>query len=188
MVRSKLPLFAALLAIGLTSTNGVPLDQTVLKKECDIASLSAGDECQLAWSDLKPVLHATQNMLGIAWVMYKADKYMGSLKDAQKELDDKVVPVVKGPDDVLYCLDHHHLLAALDYAGAPLVSAKAVSRMKPNRNMASGTNPPSPPLSTMFSHCSAAAAASPLPNRSSARFTNMRVAKESPWCALAYVA
>ena len=71
MVRVELLAFAALLAAGLPSTSGAAADPLTKKKDCDLTSLGAGDECQLAWSDLQPVLHATQNMLGVAWVMYK---------------------------------------------------------------------------------------------------------------------
>ena len=87
-----------------------------------ISALAEGDECSLPWAQLQPALHATQNMLGYAWVMYKHGAKMGSVKSAQKEMDGKVVPVVKR-GSVLYCLDHHHLLAALDYAGAPFATA-----------------------------------------------------------------
>jgi hypothetical protein len=81
-----------------------------------------GDECKVAWKELKPKLRATQNMLGNAWVNFKHQQYMQSATQAQKELDSKVVPVVKGRTGELYCLDHHHLLAALDFSGSVLDS------------------------------------------------------------------
>ena len=37
--------------------------------------------------------------------------------DAQKEMDSKIVPVVLGYRNEIYPLDHHHVMAALDYSG-----------------------------------------------------------------------
>lgn len=86
------------------------------------AGLGVGEACQAPWAQLQPSLRATQNMLGYAWVMYKHAKSMGSAEEAQKEFDKKIVPVVKR-GAALYVLDHHHTLAALDYAGAALATA-----------------------------------------------------------------
>merc|ERR1712130_512630 len=36
---------------------------------------------------------------------------------AQKRCDDQVIPVVKSPENMMYILDHHHLLSALDASG-----------------------------------------------------------------------
>ena len=69
--------------------------------ECVFPDLTSGDKCQLAWSNLKPRLHPTQNMLGYAWVQYKIDKYMDSGADAQDELDSKPVPVCLGPQKAM---------------------------------------------------------------------------------------
>ncbi len=83
----------------------------------DLKDVGQDESCKASWKELKPRLHPTQPLLGHAWVQYKVDKHMDSADDAQEELDEKPVPVCKGPGNDLWCLDHHHLLAALDYAG-----------------------------------------------------------------------
>jgi len=99
------------LALTVLSTCGCALG---LPQGCDVEKISPGDECKVAWSDLKPIIHPTQNMLGFSWVQYKFDEHMDSQADAQAEFDDKKVPVCKGPGGGFWILDHHHLLAALD--------------------------------------------------------------------------
>lgn len=111
-------LCSVLVCVSLTLTAASPGTPP-----CDLAALGAGDSCKAPWgSFLKGKMHPTQPLLGLAWVQYKADAHMGGRADAQGEMDSKIVPVCKGPGNGLWILDHHHLLAALDYSGLVGVS------------------------------------------------------------------
>lgn len=84
---------------------------------CDIPSLNAGDQCMDTWANLKDSMRVTQDAVGYGWVQRTIDKYMNSKKNAQARCNEKPVPVVKGPGNLLYIIDHHHLLAGLDFSG-----------------------------------------------------------------------
>ena len=60
---------------------------------------------------------ATQKEVGFAWIQYKINKSFSSSKDAQKEMDSGYTPGVIGPDSIIYVVDDHHTLCALDYSG-----------------------------------------------------------------------
>lgn len=117
MAQTKLTLLTIVVLFLLSTATTTAVAKK--HKECDFKTITEDESCKSDWKDLKPVLRATQNMLGYAWVQYKIDKHMGSQDDAQDELDEKVVPVCKGPGDLFYVLDHHHLLAALDASDYP---------------------------------------------------------------------
>lgn len=82
----------------------------------DLTGFQEGDTCHQHWGELKSRLHPTQIGIGKAWALNKYQKYMSNKDDAQNELDEKPVPVVLGPKNDAWILDHHHLLAALDYS------------------------------------------------------------------------
>ena len=72
----------------------------------------------MAFGPFRAVVRPLQTSIGTAWVVYKRQKHLTSLSDAQAYMDQKPVPVVVGPDGrTPYLLDHHHVLAALDLAG-----------------------------------------------------------------------
>lgn len=132
---ARLICLTALVFVVIASVTGTTLATTVVANagtigtttdtvitSCDFASLKPGDKCGGPWSSMRRRMHTTQNAVGYSWVLYKAQKYMGSAKSAQKELNEKIVPVIKGPADGLWILDHHHVLAALDYSGYDDVS------------------------------------------------------------------
>eukprot|EP00943_MAST-04B_sp_MAST-4B-sp1_P004310 g4310.t1 len=86
-------------------------------KKChELNGLHEGDSCHQHWGKLKYRLHPTQLGIGKAWALKKYQTYMSNKEDAQNELDEKPVPVVLGPNSDAWLLDHHHLLAALDYS------------------------------------------------------------------------
>jgi hypothetical protein len=86
-------------------------------------TINVAEQCNVEWSSLQPHLHPTQSAVGHAWVYHFLSKSFGSKKDAQETMDDKILPVVKGPDGLVFLIDHHHTLAALDFSG--FVSVKA---------------------------------------------------------------
>ena len=93
------------------------LDGAMAKECADPMGLEPKDECKIAWSKLQKIVRPTQNSVGYAWVQYIVEKDMGSKSDTQSAMDDKIVPVVSGPSDSLYIIDHHHHLAAVDFSG-----------------------------------------------------------------------
>ena len=100
------------LLLPLTSTKTTKSKST--KKCGDLSTISVSDECSGKWKDMKERMHPTQPTLGFAWVEYKLNNYISSKSEAQKELNEKIVPVCKGPENDVWILDHHHVLAALD--------------------------------------------------------------------------
>lgn len=90
--------------------------------ECDftakgLAKLKEGDKCKCEWKYMRFAVRPTQNSVGYAWVQRIAEKDMSSKFDAQDEMDGTVVPVVVAQfSNKMYVIDHHHHLAALDYA------------------------------------------------------------------------
>lgn len=86
-------------------------------KSCNLDTIKEEGACKDSWKNLKPRLHATQNSIGYAWVQFKLDTKCSNKDDCQDELDEKEVPVCKGPNNDVWILDHHHLLAALDASG-----------------------------------------------------------------------
>lgn len=111
-------LWILLFVVSLSSAQGKKKRKRS-DEDCDFSkkSVSVGDQCSISWKKLKPILHPTQPNLGYAWVQYKVEKKMGSKHDAQKEMDSKIVPVVLGYRNEVYPLDHHHVMAALDFSG-----------------------------------------------------------------------
>eukprot|EP00945_MAST-04E_sp_MAST-4E-sp1_P001647 g1647.t1 len=83
----------------------------------DMSGLKKGDSCHQHWGKLKWRMHPTQPQLGYSWALQKHSEHMGSEAAAQDELDEKPIPVCLGPANDAWLLDHHHLLAALDYSG-----------------------------------------------------------------------
>lgn len=63
-------------------------------------------------------LHPTQAVVGEREVKEKTDKING-MGDAKLKdyIEEKTVPVVIGPDNVLYMIDHHHTMLALLRSG-----------------------------------------------------------------------
>lgn len=87
---------------------------------CDDAvpfSTSFTGTCTNKWKNLKPILRPTQPGVGWAWVQRKLDKDFTKESDAQDEMDDLSVPCVLGPGNLLYAVDSHHTLTALDLSG-----------------------------------------------------------------------
>lgn len=93
---------------------------------CDFPlKLGVGDECRAKWRDLQPHLVPTQQAVGYAWVYKKIQNDFDSKKHAQSAMDDSELPVALGPDGrIIYLLDHHHTLSALDYSGHSTVDVK----------------------------------------------------------------
>eukprot|EP00300_Choanocystis_sp_HF-7_P017842 c19852_g1_i1.p1 GENE.c19852_g1_i1~~c19852_g1_i1.p1 ORF type:complete len:337 (+),score=67.45 c19852_g1_i1:2-1012(+) len=77
-------------------------------------SLRAGDSCQLEWGSLRPFLRPTQPAVGYALVQQKFEKDFTSSDAAQRTMDKSPVPVVLGPHNNVYLVDHHHTVCALD--------------------------------------------------------------------------
>lgn len=82
--------------------------------ECSLGTLLPGNQCMVPWSDLKGQIRPTQAVLGFAWLQRKVNKNFQSSKDSQKEMDGEIIPLIRGPDGVLYLVDGHHTLGALD--------------------------------------------------------------------------
>ena len=115
------------------------LIQPINADKChDLTNLKEGDSCHQHWGKLKWRLHPTQIGIGKAWALQKYKKYMSNKKDAQDELDEKPVPVVLGPNNDAWLLDHHHLLSSLDYSGFDdlSVTINVVCVFDPNESMA----------------------------------------------------
>ena len=70
--------------------------------------------------DLRP----TQMTVGVREIEERAEQMKKEAKD--KLVRKNVIPVVKGPKDRLYVIDHHHLCRALLLAGIEEVSATIV--------------------------------------------------------------
>lgn len=88
--------------------------------DCDNVLLSETNfngMCNNKWLNLKNLVRPMQREVGYAWVQHKLVSAFDSSKNAQKEMDDTVIPAVVGPDDAFYIVDHHHELAALDFSG-----------------------------------------------------------------------
>ena len=62
-------------------------------------------------------MRPTQSSVGWAWVQRKLDKDFDDEDEAQDEMDGSPVPAIIGPGDMLYAVDHHHTLVALDLSG-----------------------------------------------------------------------
>jgi hypothetical protein len=91
----------------------------VLKDHVDGESFTG--LCNNKWSNLQQLVKPTQAEVGYAWVQKKSDDYSSKSK-AQSEMDQNPIPVVIGPDNYFYVVDHHHELSALDYSGYSDVS------------------------------------------------------------------
>ena len=106
-------LYALLLTFILTCQGAKP-------PSCDDAvpfsSFFTG-QCMNKWKKLKPMLRPTQPAVGWAWVQRKLDKDFSSKSDAQDEMDDLPIPTVLGPGNLLYAVDSHHTMTALDLSG-----------------------------------------------------------------------
>lgn len=85
--------------------------------DCTDASAPFTGMCASKWNTIQPSLKPSQSNVGYAWVQYKVDKDFSTKDDAQKNIDDEIVPGVRGPDNFIYVVDHHHTLCALDYSG-----------------------------------------------------------------------
>ena len=72
--------------------------------------------------DLRP----TQITVGLREVETQAEKLKKLAKDKDKLVRKHVIPVVKGPKDRLYVIDHHHLCRAMLLAGSDQVSVTVV--------------------------------------------------------------
>ena len=104
-------LFTTLVLLLLSTTS-----RSHKQKKChNFKHMSVSDECSKAWGSLRPQLHPTQVNLGFSWVKYKALTVLNSNVNAQKEMNKKIVPVCLGFGHEVWLLDHHHVLAALDY-------------------------------------------------------------------------
>jgi hypothetical protein len=78
---------------------------------------------KVAIDDLRP----TQITLGMREVLTKRDRFKTRAKSNNDEFSRKhVIPVVKGPKDRFYIIDHHHLCRALQEAGVEDVSVTVV--------------------------------------------------------------
>ena len=81
-------------------------------------ALKVNHTCSLPWSKVKAILRPTQNSIDYAWVQRSTEKDMGTEKGAQAAIDDKLVPIVRGPGGkAIYAIDAHHTLASLDFSG-----------------------------------------------------------------------
>jgi hypothetical protein len=73
------------------------------------ASTGVGDKCVCKLSEL----HPTQSTLGLLEVKVRQEKLnKKSLKDLEeyKRKEEHAIQVVRGPDGLLYIIDHHHLV------------------------------------------------------------------------------
>lgn len=74
-------------------------------------------------SELRP----TQIAVGMQQVRKKADKLSRMFKNERRVfLEARPVPCIKGPDDNLYIIDHHHLCRAAQMVGEKKVFVKIV--------------------------------------------------------------
>lgn len=77
----------------------------------------------VAIDDLRP----TQITVGLREVQTRKEKLKKlAAEDGEKFLRKHVIPVVKGPKDRFYIIDHHHLCRALLEAGSEKVTVTAV--------------------------------------------------------------
>jgi hypothetical protein len=74
------------------------------------------------------VLRPTQITLGYREVESRSEKLKKA--DAESLLHKHLIPVVKGPKDRYYIIDHHHLCSALLRAGADKVSVTVVLNLQ----------------------------------------------------------
>ena len=81
-----------------------------------LVTLAEGTVCAQPWSEIRTVLHPTQPAIGYAWSLRKRAKNMKTAADAQLEIGDKAIPVVKWGSE-LFLTDGHHTLSALDASG-----------------------------------------------------------------------
>lgn len=77
--------------------------------------LQLGGDPKLTEADVSS-LRPTQLVLGFREVEEKVEKIKAE-KNIQKYLEDRPVPVVVGPNNELYIIDHHHLVRAAMEAG-----------------------------------------------------------------------
>ena len=105
----------SLLLLVILATYGKPNKKH--HNTCDFDNIQAGDNCKIKWMDLKNRVHPTQAGIGMAWVARELKQHFDNPFDAQDYLNEKIVPVVKGINNDVWLLDHHHLLSALDYTG-----------------------------------------------------------------------
>ncbi|HZV20226.1 MAG TPA: ParB-like protein [Hyphomicrobiales bacterium] len=76
-------------------------------------------------------LRPTQITVGYREVQTRAQKLRGmAQEDGEKYLRKHVIPVVKGPRDRYYVIDHHHLCRALLEAGSKKVSVTVVLNLQ----------------------------------------------------------
>ncbi len=81
----------------------------------------------VAIDDLKP----TQMTIGFREVDTRVDKLRRlAQEDGEKLLRKHVIPVVKGPKQRYYIIDHHHLCRALRLAGSEKVSVTVVLNLE----------------------------------------------------------
>ena len=79
-------------------------------------------QCAQAFAELLPIeisnLRPTQSNVGMREVQRKADKIRPlSKKERHDYLQKEPIPVVIGPEKVLYPIDHHHLARAVQESG-----------------------------------------------------------------------
>lgn len=90
----------------------------------NLTNMQVGSSCTLEWTDLQSVLRPTQHAIGFAWAKAKFQGKFQDIDSAKKEMDSSPIPVALDGRGIPYCLDHHHTLAALDFAGVGLSSVK----------------------------------------------------------------
>jgi hypothetical protein len=73
--------------------------------------------CIATWSKFKPLLKPTQSQVGYAWIAEKVQKDFTDANSAQQQMNDKVTPVIIGPNNAFYMVDDHHNCASLDFSG-----------------------------------------------------------------------
>lgn len=73
-------------------------------------------------------LHPLQGAVGRDEVRHKAEAIADHPKKARKALARDPILVVRGPDDGLFILDHHHAAAAWAMAGEPMALCRIVPR------------------------------------------------------------
>ncbi|MFY9657593.1 MAG: ParB-like protein, partial [Methylocystis sp.] len=77
--------------------------------------------------DLRP----TQMTVGLREVAGRAERLKAlAREDSEKVKRKTVIPVVKGPKERLYVIDHHHLCRALLLAGKDKVLVKVVLNLQ----------------------------------------------------------
>jgi len=108
----SLPLLFLLLLGGVAVSAGLLDCDNMLRDSTSFSGL-----CSNKWKNLKPLLRPTQAQVGFAWIQYKLDRDFTSSKEAQSAMDGSPTPAVVGPGTLLYVVDDHHTLSALDFSG-----------------------------------------------------------------------